>query len=145
MANSNHPTDRPTREKALTSLQTCLCSGRSFTTIELLKIWKGLFFCTLDSSVLSRGSKHYTNITVQASSTPTVLSPNNDFPDPSHPSSSHSPQPFTYPSSTPSGKQSSNTGLRSPRYVSINIYICYGSISPTLLHIWNSTLGMEDW
>ncbi|CAF9939378.1 MAG: hypothetical protein ALECFALPRED_008084 [Alectoria fallacina] len=37
--------DRPTREKALSSLQTYLCSGRTFTTIELLKIWKGLFFC----------------------------------------------------------------------------------------------------
>ncbi|KAF6227816.1 hypothetical protein HO173_011918 [Letharia columbiana] len=37
--------DRPTREKALSSLQTYLCSGRNFTTIELLKIWKGLFFC----------------------------------------------------------------------------------------------------
>ncbi|CAF9909907.1 hypothetical protein IMSHALPRED_008503 [Imshaugia aleurites] len=37
--------DRPTREKALSSVQTYLCSGRTFTTIELLKIWKGLFFC----------------------------------------------------------------------------------------------------
>ncbi|MCJ1382616.1 hypothetical protein MMC17_005729 [Xylographa soralifera] len=37
--------DRPTREKALDSLRTYLTSSRSFTDLELLKLWKGLFFC----------------------------------------------------------------------------------------------------
>ncbi|KAK0509375.1 hypothetical protein JMJ35_007769 [Cladonia borealis] len=37
--------DRPTREKALDSLRTYLTSGRDFTRTDLLKIWKGLFFC----------------------------------------------------------------------------------------------------
>ncbi|KAI4197862.1 MAG: hypothetical protein LQ346_002876 [Caloplaca aetnensis] len=37
--------DRPTREKALESLRTYLSSNRQFTDIELLKLWKGLFFC----------------------------------------------------------------------------------------------------
>ncbi|MCJ1400718.1 hypothetical protein MMC11_003926 [Xylographa trunciseda] len=37
--------DRPTREKALDSLRTYLTSSRPFTDLELLKLWKGLFFC----------------------------------------------------------------------------------------------------
>ncbi|MCJ1419057.1 hypothetical protein MMC32_005408 [Xylographa parallela] len=37
--------DRPTREKALDSLRSYLGSSRSFTDLELLKLWKGLFFC----------------------------------------------------------------------------------------------------
>ncbi|MCJ1476000.1 hypothetical protein MMC13_004664 [Lambiella insularis] len=37
--------DRPTREKALDSLRTYLLSTRPFTDLELLKLWKGLFFC----------------------------------------------------------------------------------------------------
>ncbi|KAL6717987.1 hypothetical protein ACLMJK_004072 [Lecanora helva] len=35
--------DRPAREKALQSLQTYLSSGRTFTDLELLKIWKGIY------------------------------------------------------------------------------------------------------
>ncbi|MCJ1388655.1 hypothetical protein MMC18_001504 [Xylographa bjoerkii] len=37
--------DRPIREKALDSLRTYLTSSRPFTDLELLKLWKGLFFC----------------------------------------------------------------------------------------------------
>ncbi|KAL2048989.1 hypothetical protein ABVK25_010741 [Lepraria finkii] len=37
--------DRPTREKALESLRIYLTSGRTFTSTDLRKIWKGLFFC----------------------------------------------------------------------------------------------------
>ncbi|MCJ1284699.1 hypothetical protein MMC26_004035 [Xylographa opegraphella] len=37
--------DRPTREKALDSLRTYLTSSRTFTDLEILKLWKGLFFC----------------------------------------------------------------------------------------------------
>ncbi|KAI4141725.1 MAG: hypothetical protein LQ340_007560 [Diploschistes diacapsis] len=36
--------DRPTREKAVTSLQVFLASDRTLTNLELLKTWKGLFF-----------------------------------------------------------------------------------------------------
>lgn len=39
------PLDRPTREKALCSLRTYLTSTHKFTPLELLKIWKALFFC----------------------------------------------------------------------------------------------------
>ncbi|KAL2043413.1 hypothetical protein N7G274_003719 [Stereocaulon virgatum] len=42
--------DRPTREKALESLRTYLTSGRTFTSTDLLKIWKGLFFCESSTS-----------------------------------------------------------------------------------------------
>ncbi|CAF9910518.1 MAG: hypothetical protein HETSPECPRED_010084 [Heterodermia speciosa] len=37
--------DRPTREKALSSLQTYLAPSRTLNEIDLLKIWKGLFYC----------------------------------------------------------------------------------------------------
>ncbi|MCJ1314134.1 hypothetical protein MMC25_007814 [Agyrium rufum] len=37
--------DRKLREKALESLTKYLTSGRQFSELELLKIWKGLFFC----------------------------------------------------------------------------------------------------
>ncbi|KAI4146327.1 MAG: hypothetical protein L6R39_003485 [Caloplaca ligustica] len=37
--------DRPTREKALESLRIYLSSQRQLTNIELLKLWRGLFFC----------------------------------------------------------------------------------------------------
>ena len=47
-------TDRPTREKALDSLESYLTSSRSFSDIELLKIWKGLFFCELFPFFLAR-------------------------------------------------------------------------------------------
>ncbi|KAI4117178.1 MAG: hypothetical protein LQ345_002529 [Seirophora villosa] len=37
--------DRRTREKALESLRIYLSSNRQLTDIELLKLWRGLFFC----------------------------------------------------------------------------------------------------
>ncbi|KAL8790609.1 MAG: hypothetical protein Q9195_006289 [Heterodermia aff. obscurata] len=37
--------DRPTREKALSSLQTYLAPSRTLNEMDLLKIWKGLFYC----------------------------------------------------------------------------------------------------
>ncbi|KAI9814447.1 MAG: hypothetical protein M1827_003303 [Pycnora praestabilis] len=38
--------DRPTRDKAVTSLRTYLSGSRTFSELELLKLWKGLFFCS---------------------------------------------------------------------------------------------------
>ncbi|KAH8808192.1 hypothetical protein F5884DRAFT_674289 [Xylogone sp. PMI_703] len=37
--------DRPTRDKALASLRTYLSGRRDLPPIELLKLWKGLFYC----------------------------------------------------------------------------------------------------
>ncbi|CAL8583270.1 hypothetical protein XPA_008899 [Xanthoria parietina] len=37
--------DRKTREDALESLRTYLLYNRHLTEIELLKLWRGLFFC----------------------------------------------------------------------------------------------------
>jgi ribosomal RNA-processing protein 1 len=37
--------DRPTRDKAVASLRTFLSGRRKFEELELLKLWKGLFFC----------------------------------------------------------------------------------------------------
>lgn len=37
--------DRPTRDKALLSLRTYLSGRRDLPPIELLKLWKGLFYC----------------------------------------------------------------------------------------------------
>ncbi|KAI9814480.1 MAG: hypothetical protein M1832_005886 [Thelocarpon impressellum] len=37
--------DRPTRDKAVASLRTYLGGRRTLTELELLKLWKGLFFC----------------------------------------------------------------------------------------------------
>ncbi|KAK2760724.1 hypothetical protein FQN54_001960 [Arachnomyces sp. PD_36] len=37
--------DRPTRDKAVESLTLYLSSRRDFSLLELLKVWKGLFFC----------------------------------------------------------------------------------------------------
>ncbi len=48
-ANRNSLLDRPTREKALESLRIYLSSNRQLNDIELLKLWKGLFFCTFNS------------------------------------------------------------------------------------------------
>lgn len=42
---NNTSLDRQTREKALSSLRTYLTSTHKFTPLELLKIWKALFFC----------------------------------------------------------------------------------------------------
>ncbi|KAH8593379.1 hypothetical protein B0O99DRAFT_463393, partial [Bisporella sp. PMI_857] len=37
--------DRPTRDKALDSLRTFLSGRRELPALELLKLWKGLFYC----------------------------------------------------------------------------------------------------
>lgn len=37
--------DRATRDKALSSLRTYLSGRRTFDELELLKLWKGLFYC----------------------------------------------------------------------------------------------------
>ncbi|KAF8544317.1 hypothetical protein BDD12DRAFT_915508 [Trichophaea hybrida] len=37
--------DRPTRDKAVASLKTYLTASRTFTKTDLLKLWKGLFYC----------------------------------------------------------------------------------------------------
>ncbi|KAI9722381.1 MAG: hypothetical protein M1812_001853 [Candelaria pacifica] len=37
--------DRPTRDTAVASLRTYLSGKRKFEELELLKLWKGLFFC----------------------------------------------------------------------------------------------------
>ncbi|KAL3427974.1 Ribosomal RNA-processing protein 1-like protein [Phlyctema vagabunda] len=37
--------DRPTRDKALQSLRTYLSGRRDLPALELLKLWKGLFYC----------------------------------------------------------------------------------------------------
>ncbi|KAF8477051.1 hypothetical protein BDZ91DRAFT_708593 [Kalaharituber pfeilii] len=37
--------DRPTRDAAVDSLRTYLSGKRVFTKIDLLKLWKGLFYC----------------------------------------------------------------------------------------------------
>ncbi|KAK6335271.1 hypothetical protein TWF718_010705 [Orbilia javanica] len=37
--------DRPTRDKAVESLKAYLSSSRTFTQSDLLKLWKGLFYC----------------------------------------------------------------------------------------------------
>ena len=42
---ANFSLDRPTREKAFLSLQTYLAPSRTLNEIDLLKIWKGLFYC----------------------------------------------------------------------------------------------------
>jgi ribosomal RNA-processing protein 1 len=38
-------TDRPTRDKAVQSLRTFLSGRRELPALELLKLWKGLFYC----------------------------------------------------------------------------------------------------
>ena len=45
MAQTNNPPDRPTRDKALESLRTFLSGRRDLPPLELLKLWKGLFYC----------------------------------------------------------------------------------------------------
>ena len=89
-------------------------------------------------------SNHRSNNSVQASSTPTDPSPSNASPDPSHLSSSRYPRPSSSHSCTLSGKQSSNIGLKSPRYASTSIYTCYDNTSPTRSNICNSTHGMRS-
>jgi ribosomal RNA-processing protein 1 len=42
---TNPPIDRPTRDKALSSLRTYLSGRRSLPPLELLKLHKGLFYC----------------------------------------------------------------------------------------------------
>lgn len=42
---ANNLKDRPTRDAALLSLRTYLSGRRSLPPIELLKLWKGLFYC----------------------------------------------------------------------------------------------------
>jgi ribosomal RNA-processing protein 1 len=42
---TNTPRDRPTRDKALESLKTFLSGRRELPALELLKLWKGLFYC----------------------------------------------------------------------------------------------------
>jgi len=37
--------DRPTRDKALTCLRTYLSGRRDLAPLELMKLWKGLFYC----------------------------------------------------------------------------------------------------
>ena len=37
--------DKRTRDQAVESLRTYLSSGRKFEPVELLKLWKGLFYC----------------------------------------------------------------------------------------------------
>ncbi|KAI9677261.1 MAG: hypothetical protein M1829_002603 [Trizodia sp. TS-e1964] len=37
--------DRPTRDKAVSSLRTFLAGRRKLDELELLKLWKGLFYC----------------------------------------------------------------------------------------------------
>merc|ERR1712230_249341 len=37
--------DRPTRDAALSSLRTYLSGRRELPALELLKLWKGLFYC----------------------------------------------------------------------------------------------------
>ncbi len=44
--NDIYNADRPSRDKAVASLRTYLSANRRFEEIELLKLWKGLFFCT---------------------------------------------------------------------------------------------------
>lgn len=39
------PRDRPTRDKAVQSLRTFLSGRRDLPPLELLKLWKGLFYC----------------------------------------------------------------------------------------------------
>ncbi|KAL8945631.1 MAG: hypothetical protein Q9222_007856, partial [Ikaeria aurantiellina] len=36
--------DDPTREKALDSLRLYISTNRTLTTLDFLKLWKGLFF-----------------------------------------------------------------------------------------------------
>lgn len=43
-------TDRPTRDKAVASLRTYLQGKQQFSELELLKLWKGLFFCKIRTS-----------------------------------------------------------------------------------------------
>ena len=85
LANVSSILDRPTREEALSSLQAYLCCGRTFTSLDLLKIWKGLFFCMPPSltlplvpkSIFLPKSKPLIYNLTQACSIPTVPSPNN--------------------------------------------------------------------
>jgi ribosomal RNA-processing protein 1 len=48
--------DRPTRDAAVASLKTYLTASRTFTKTDLLKLWKGLFYCEFPSSPLFSSS-----------------------------------------------------------------------------------------
>lgn len=69
--------DRKTRDKALESLTLFLRSRTNLSLIELLKLWKGLFFCTsglfITSAQSKKKKKTTTNSRDQASITPTDL------------------------------------------------------------------------
>lgn len=118
--------DRPTREKALSSLRLYLTSSRVFSDLELHKLWKGLFFC----KILQHPSTNYSsrihplnslqtpepqlNTLIQASGTPTGPSPNNPSVAPSPPSSTRFPPTPSSPSSAPSGQPSPYSSPPSP-------------------------------
>lgn len=55
--------DRKTRDKALESLTLFLRSRTNLSLIELLKLWKGLFFCTSGLFITSAQSKKKLQLT----------------------------------------------------------------------------------
>lgn len=117
--------DRPTRDKALSSLRTYLTSNRNFTPLELLKLWKGLFFCTSPTPSLgppnpNRTISQLTPFPRQVCGTRTAPSHNSTSPPLSHNSSSPFPPRSSFPFYTPSGRLSPATGPPSTRYASTN-------------------------
>jgi ribosomal RNA-processing protein 1 len=55
---ANSPTDKKTRDQALTSLRTFLSGRSEISELDLLKLWKGLFYCTLSSGYPSHYSTY---------------------------------------------------------------------------------------
>jgi ribosomal RNA-processing protein 1 len=51
---ANPPADKKTRDQALTSLRTFLSGRSEISELDLLKLWKGLFYCTWYPSYPSR-------------------------------------------------------------------------------------------
>ena len=43
------------RDKALSALELYLCSGRPFTPLDLLKLWRGLYFCMYHTPLARAG------------------------------------------------------------------------------------------
>ncbi|KAA6411133.1 MAG: nucleolar NOP52 variant [Lasallia pustulata] len=139
--------DRPTREKALSSLRTYLTSNRTFTPLELLKLWKGLFFCTQSPSPSTTSPPSPpTNPPppTQAYGTPTAPSPNNTSPQPS-PRSSSPPPPLFLPYlhafwTTISHSWSTIDSLRLDKYLFLVRRYIHASFLYLLNHGWDSEL-----
>ncbi|KAI9674674.1 MAG: hypothetical protein M1817_001577 [Caeruleum heppii] len=68
--------DRPTRDKAVDSLRTYLAGRRELDQLELLKLWKGLFYCVW----MSDRAKTQQRLTVDLAGLVGVIPANNVMP-----------------------------------------------------------------